>query len=382
MFKSLERLLKRALLATLRLIVGSRTIPTPLPASFQRILVVRQHNQLGDMLCAVPLLRALRSRFPSSHIALIASPVNYDVMQNLRYLDELICFDKLQFTKSGISGVQRLLGFIKELRRTRFDLAIVPSTVSTSFTSDLLAYLAGAPVRIGIGSIDDRENPSGLLYNVPVHVKWSASPRRHQTLRNLDVGSPLSLSTEDLGHEMTLTSSEVDEAKSWFDSRINHFGSAIAIHPSAGKVSNRWPMDRFAELAAELSKEFNLKLFVTCGPMDVQVVDALVCTLNVPVEVIQNQSIRRVASYLGQMDLVISNDTGIMHVAAAVGTPVLSLFGPTDAAQWAPIGAKNRYIVGKDGRMDSITLEEVHEQARSMMRDAMRSETARHGKPC
>jgi ADP-heptose:LPS heptosyltransferase len=82
---------------------------------------------------------------------------------------------------------------------------------------------------------------------------------------------------------------------------------------------------------------------------------------------VANKSIREVAAILSLARLVISNDTGIMHVAAAVGTPVLSLFGPTDPEQWAPIGTKHRYIVGKGGDIETIPVEEVLTVAREML---------------
>lgn len=382
MLRSFERLFKRALGATLRFIVGSRRHAAPLPDSFKRILVIRQHNQLGDMLCAVPLLRALRSRFPSAQLTLMASPVNYDVMDNLRYVNQVLRFDKREYTKAGPRGFRRLLGFIKDLRRSRFDLVLVPSTVSTSFTSDMMAFLTGAPLRIGVGSVDRKENPSGFFFNLPIHTQWAASPHKHQTLRNLEVGVPLGLMCDDLTLEITLREAEVVEAKSWLNSRIRGHAMAIALHPGAGKVPNRWPTERFARVAEALSGEFDAGIFVTCGPMDRNVVDMLIRIVSVPVEVVENQHIRRVASCLRQMDLLISNDTGIMHVGAAVGTPVLSLFGPTDPEQWAPIGGRNRYIAGRGDRIDTIAIEEVLESARSMLHEALRNSPAGHGRPC
>jgi heptosyltransferase-2 len=102
--------------------------------------------------------------------------------------------------------------------------------------------------------------------------------------------------------------------------------------------------------------------------MDREVIALLRKQIHEDYELIENQSIRVVASYLSKMALVISNDTGIMHVSAAVGVPVLSLFGPTDPEQWAPMGGENRYIAGRGGRMESITVEEVLTVARTMLK--------------
>ena len=141
MLRTLERTFKRFLAGFLRLLFGFRKNRSFTPGSSPRILVIRQHNQLGDMLCVVPLLRALRSRYPTAFIALMASPVNYAVMLNLRYIDELVKFDKTDFIGKEGGSLFRFPVFVRRLRQLRCTVAVVPSTVSTSFTSDLLAWL-------------------------------------------------------------------------------------------------------------------------------------------------------------------------------------------------------------------------------------------------
>jgi ADP-heptose:LPS heptosyltransferase len=102
--------------------------------------------------------------------------------------------------------------------------------------------------------------------------------------------------------------------------------------------------------------------------MDEQPIRMMIDKLNVSYELIENKSIRQVASILSHLNLVIANDTGIMHVAGAVGVPVLSLFGPTDPEQWTPKGKLNRYILGSDKSIASITVEQVVATAREMLR--------------
>lgn len=364
MLRNLERKFKHLLSILLRVVIGSRRIVLPPDSRFNRILVIRQHNQLGDMLCAVPLLRALRERFPEAHIALMASPVNVDVMRNNRYLNEVINYDKREFLGKKIEGWKNLVRFIRELRGKEFELAIVPSTVSTSFTSDLFAYLSGAPVRMGVESLNGKENPSGFFFNVPTAVDWSGEPHRHQTLRNLDCAAPLQLSPSTLFHEMTLDErekKEVDRLRRAKKTKI------VVYHPGAGKLPNRWEAKRFAAVATTLAHELNVATMITAGPMDDEPVAEMMRELRVPFELIKGKTIREVAVVLASADLVLSNDTGIMHVAAAVGVPVLSLFGPTDAQQWAPLGERNRYIQGTEGNVNTISVGEVMLAAKHML---------------
>jgi ADP-heptose:LPS heptosyltransferase len=142
----------------------------------------------------------------------------------------------------------------------------------------------------------------------------------------------------------------------------------IAFHPGAGKPPNRWPAERFAGLAELLVSEYGARAFVTAGPMDDEPVARMQEGMHVPCTIVRRKPIREVAALLSWMDLVISNDTGIMHVAAAVGVPVLSLFGPTEPAQWAPTGARHRVLRGEAGNIDALSLEQVLREARTMLR--------------
>lgn len=366
--RRLEKALKRLLLAILRLFLGSSSTPALVPSEIRSILIIRQHNQLGDMLCIVPFLRTLRELLPDARIVLIASPVNYDVMLHNRYLSDVVNYRKQDFLDAGRLHPIRVWRFIRELRSERFDLAIVPATVSMSFTSDLLAYISGARLRVGAGRLDGLQNPSGYFFNKLVDLDWRKTPERHQALRNADIASGWVSSPTVLSTEITLTADEQDWGKSFIYSLQAKHKSFIALHPGAGKPPNRWPAAAFSQVAELLSSEFDAEVLVTAGPVDEEPVKQFESCMNIPFHLIKGLPIRKVASVLRQMNLVISNDTGIMHVAAAVGAPVLSLFGPTDPRQWAPTGEQNRYIQGREGKIETITVEEVLAEARSILR--------------
>lgn len=319
------------------------------------------------MLCAVPLLRALRTKFPSAYIALIASPVNYDVMLHLQYINTVVEFDKREFLGRGLRGIRALFQFIRNLRRENFDLAIVPSTVSVSFTSDLIARLSGARVRIGVSRLDGKETLSAFCFNVPVELAWGSSSTRHQTLRNFDIARPLGLSPPPLNLEITLNEDEKKVANELKNKKIQTGKRIVIYHPGAGKVPNRWAAERFAHVANVLAQTFAVSTQIIEGPMDAVPVSEMLRHLAAPFELITGKKIREVAAILSAADLVITNDTGIMHVAAGVGVPVLSLFGPTDPAQWAPIGRHHCFLRGKDGDINTVTADEVIRCAAEML---------------
>jgi len=364
--KSIEHGFKIFLFRCIGVLFRKKDIRNVTLDNVTNILIVRQHNQLGDMLCAVPVFRALRQRFPDAHITLVASPVNYQVVLNNPYLDELINYDKVNYFKSP----RGFWKFYKKLQEREYDLAIVPATVSVSVTSDAIAYLSGARIRIGANSIDGKKNPSGFLFNVRVDLDWRNQSLKHQTERNLDIVRPFGIDTDDLSLVIGLTDDEKRFADEFIEKNIGDKITVIGFHPGAGKESNRWSAERFAELADKLARKFNALILVTQGPMDDNPVGAMTQKLSYQYVVLKRESIREVAAVIDKLSLFVTNDTGIMHVAAAMKTPVLSLFGPTDPLQWAPLGKRNRYILGKDGNINSITVDKVFRIAVDMIKSS------------
>jgi ADP-heptose:LPS heptosyltransferase len=367
MLRPIELIFKRGLSAILGFLLPSRPPREAFPKNLQRILVIRQHNQLGDMLCVVPMLRALHAAYPGVRISLMTSPVSHNVMWHNRYLSDTILFDKREFLQGKVLRLGKLISFVAMLRRRGFQIVLVPSTISTSFTSDLLAYLSGAPIRVGAASLNGRANPSAFFFNVPVELDWREQPHRHHTLRNMDILAGSGISTPDLSLDIALDEDEERAGKSFVDKLKPGRALVIGYHPGAGKAPNRWPAERFAELIDLVAGRIHATALVTCGPIDKEQVEDVQRAVKTPIEISRNHPIRQLASILRHLDLYITNDTGLMHVAAGVGVPVLSLFGPTDPEQWAPIGRQNRYIRGEGGDITNISVEQVFAASMDML---------------
>jgi ADP-heptose:LPS heptosyltransferase len=359
---TIERWLKKATAGTIRILLRPDSAGNDLPETIKNILVVRQHDQLGDMLCSVPLLRALHDTFPAAEITLVAGPVNSEIMQNHPYVTRVITYDKrpLRFP----SAVRH---FYRALRDRTYDLAIVPGTVSISATSNILAYASGARIRVGSVGPGHSENGTEALFTHTTTLGWDDDPHRHQTLRNLDVAWSLPLTTPSLELTIGLEQKEIEAARKFVAPLRAQCKILVGFHPGAGKLPNRWPAERFAEVADFLSGRFGVGVLVTAGPMDDEPVEKMTKALQCSPTIVRGKSIREVASIISQLNLYVTNDTGVMHVSAGVGTPTLSLFGPTDPLQWAPIGEQHRYLVGSNGNMGNITIEKVVGAVREML---------------
>jgi ADP-heptose:LPS heptosyltransferase len=357
--ENIEKLFKRVFIRCLSTFVQSQRTSSLEKTQVRSILVIRQHDQLGDMLCCVPLLRAVREYFPKAHITLVASPVSFEIMRNHPYIDAVLNYGKNKFLTSPRSFWK----FIREFRQRKYDVVIVPATVSVSLTSDVLALVSRARVRIGPNSLQQNQNPAAFCYTIPVDLNWSNDPRRHQAKRNLDIVAPLGIQANDLNWRIGLTSDEQKEADGYVAEYRRKYKYLVGFHPGAGKPENRWNANRFANVANKICSEFNAMVFVTSGPMDTDPLNEIQQHLKCKFVIIHNQPIRKVAAIIDLLDLFITNDTGIMHVAGATKTNMLALFGPTDPLQWAPTGTKNRYISSRDGRMESISEDEVYDVA-------------------
>lgn len=136
------------------------------PENVRNILIVRQHNQLGDMLCSVPLFAAIRKKYPGAHISLVASPINYEILFSdiNPFIDKVITYRK--------ASARELREFYSELRHHDYQIGIVPSTVSISRTSHFINYFSGAKVRVGARSIDGKQNKVEYLLNLKKDFSW------------------------------------------------------------------------------------------------------------------------------------------------------------------------------------------------------------------
>lgn len=333
------------------------------PAKVKNILIVRQHNQLGDMLCSVPLFAAIRKRFPDAHITLVASPINYEILFSdiNPFIDKVITYRKSPF--------KNLMEFYKELKNHDYQIGIVPSTVSISRTSHFINFFSGAKIRVGVNKIDDKINSVGYLLNVKSDFEWDKK-KLHQTERNLDVGRQINCDLteeEKKGVMIHLSNEEIQFAQGFFD---DHFPDrsrlVISLHPGAGKVPNRWKRENFVELMKRLYEKYNCYILITSGFIDKEITDKVkeeLDQINIKSVILENTPIRKVGAVIKLTGLYITNDTGTLHVAGGVDANVISLFGPTHGYEWAPKGNNKIYIQSPTEDINDITVEKVYAES-------------------
>jgi ADP-heptose:LPS heptosyltransferase len=169
------------------------------------------------------------------------------------------------------------------------------------------------------------------MYNV---VTPALPDGAHQSARNMEVLRPLGAVTDGLAEEMYVQDVERSAARTMLERHgVTRRKPVIALHPGAGKIKNRWPVARFAQLASRLHHDLAADLVLCWGPNERDLASEFDC-LDIPLLKFPPGTIRDLAALLTQCNLVVCNDTGVMHISAAVGTPLVAVFGPTDANQW------------------------------------------------
>jgi heptosyltransferase-2 len=347
--KSIERSGKRALMRGIGGFLRARPIGVEEFESmrFDRILVIRQHNQMGDMMLAIPALRAVRETYPNASIGVVSSTLNAGVLVNSPYLDRVFTYDKRRPWSEA--------GMVARIRAERYHLAIVLHTVSFSFTSLALAVLSGARVRIGSTSRAIGEALTGSYLNLTLPLPDDATlAGLNEAEHNLFPLRWVGITTEDIAPLLVPGA----DSEQWADAvalQCWREGTLrLAVHPGAGKVANIWPPERFAAVVDDLNARRTVSLAIVQGPRDAEAVLAFQRACGVAGTVVRGRSITDVAALMQRADLVLCNDTGVMHVAAAARARVVAVFGPTDPFRWAPRCDNLRIVRAPGGNLQTL----------------------------
>jgi|SRR5579884_70569 len=289
-----------------------------------RTILVIKLRYIGDVLLTTPVLHALRDRWPEARMTMLVNPGTEDVVRWNPDLTEV-----LTVPRAGWGASMR---FVHELRRRRFDLVI---DLTDGDRAAFLAWWTGAPIRIGF---NEERRWRGRLYTTVVDTP----KQRHRIERDLETLRPLGLAPKPV--PPILRTAEDDERRAEEVLRAaavlgkpGRQPPLVMLHPGARYWFKAWPADRFAEVADRLIQTYGCRVIIGGGVQERVMADELVRRLGVTViDVAGRIDLLTFAAVLKRCALLICNDNGAMHMAAALGVPVVALFGPSDPAEWGP----------------------------------------------
>lgn len=321
----------------------------------RKILIVRQHNQFGDLLASVSLFRAIKETYPDAHLTVIVSPQNYYAVTKNKYIDKLFIYNQ---TKLFIPTY--LFSFIS-LLKTEYDLVFVPATVSISKTSCVIGRLAESDYRVGPASLNGKTNQLSPLFHKRIVLNWKRYPDTHISDFGLEIMRPLGINTKNYRTSISIEDEDLKTAKEFIEKLgLANSKNLIGFHIGAGKRPNRWSLEKFIKIIEKLNEEYMAIFYITGSTSDNEEINYVKDRLQIETGFFINKTIPELAALISITDLFITNDTGVMHVAGATDTPQISIFGPTNPFNWAPLGS-NKYFVRKSDLIDDVTVSDVYE---------------------
>jgi len=342
-----------------------------------RILIVRT-DRIGDVVLSIPVISMLRKACPEDHIAFLTRPYTRELLEGNPELNEIIGYD------SGRTGI---LPVLQTLRQKKFDIAIL---LHPTFRLALLLLLSGIPVRIGTGY-----RFYSFLFNRRVYFHRKRD-EFHEAEFNLQMLKPLfqrinQIELSDCPPKVYPTAS----AREWAEDKLKKFqitNRLVVIHPGNGGNAPRWSLERFAKVAGRIQKELGAKILITGGAGEKDL-----CQKIIEIHEMRNTgyesrnmyllageaSIGQLIALLEKASLLVTNSTGPMHIACALGTPVVAIFCPRRGChprRWGPLGQGHRVMMADiesckkcsqkgrvDDCMEQVGEEEVFEACREIL---------------
>lgn len=308
----------------------------PIDCEKIKTLLITRTDRIGDLVLSTPVFEALRKKFPNARIYALVLPATRDIVAGNPFIDEVLIYDKRGKHKSMLSS----FFFAQSLRRLNIDCAI---HLHPTNRVHLLSWTAGIPIRIGY----DAKTSYLLTHRIPSRKHEGG---RHESEYNFDLLKLLDIPQPEIIQPL-FTVDDVSEKQlaGILEKHGLGQGEYIVLSPSASCRSKIWPAASFATLADRLWKKTGKHIVLVGSEGDRDIISRVADAMQSPmINLAGALSLKLLAALFKKATLLISNDSGPAHVAAALDIPVVSLFGRNDSglapSRWRPLGKKSRYL--------------------------------------
>jgi len=300
----------------------------------KRILIV-EVNWLGDVLFSTPLIRAIREKFKNAYIACLTHPRTKEILEGNPRINEIIIYDEDACHKSLLGKLRLIL----LLRKKRFDLAVI---LHRSTTRALIMRFAGIKERVGYVT-----NKGTRLLTLPVDVPEEALHKVEYFLR---IAAYLGCDVSQKNYEFFITEKErkyIEETLASAGIKKEDF--VVVLNPGGNWLPKRWPEERFACLADELIKRHDAKIIISGAERDLPLAGRVSKKMKLsPLILCGKTNLKQFGALAQRANFVISGDSGPMHIAVAMKTGTVALFGPTSPQLTGPYGGDNYRVIQKN----------------------------------
>ncbi|MBI1811865.1 MAG: glycosyltransferase family 9 protein [Nitrospirae bacterium] len=326
-----------------------------------KILFIRRDN-IGDLVCTTPSIHAVREKYPDTKIGILVNTYNADAVINNPDIDELYIYEKAKHApdKNKFSVWLNNLRVLQKIRKERYDIAIGCGAYSPRLARYTL--LTGAKTRIGYLK---KGMEKSKCYSMPLYEPGGIL---HEVQKTYNLLTPLGINGQPSGLRMFPETTEVNKVKDFLNSSgFLKEKPVIAFHISSRRPENRWPVQRFVELANLISTNYAAAILLLWSPGseknvyhpgDDEKAEIIKNSLKPEPAAYKTSHIRELIAALSVSSLVVCCDGGAMHIAAALGKPVVTIWGSTNPDSWAPWGTKH-VILKKNRNAADISVEDA-----------------------
>lgn len=349
------------------------------------VILIRRDN-IGDLVCTTPVIRALKAKYPQIKIGLLVNSYNAEAVRNNPDVDEVFVWEKEKHSsdKGALRVALGNFNLIRRVRARKFEAA-VGCSYSYSKRLERYTFLTGSGIRIG--HVPMRRAASRLFYNRPVVEPDSPI---HEVEAMMRLVEPLGVAGPPPPMFVRPSEDELKKALLYLKRvGLKENEGLVAMQISSRKPQNRWPRERFKELGDMIQGKSGLRVMLLWAPGsganalhpgDDEKADWLISSMEKRPLVYRTGTLPELIAAMSLADAVVSPDGGAMHIAAALGKPVLTIWGSTDRKRWAPWGVPHVILQKETKLAEAVSSGEAFEAFTDLYSKASGSGTRGQGR--
>jgi ADP-heptose:LPS heptosyltransferase len=317
-------------------------------------ILIINFGQIGDVILSLPALKAVRKRFPAAKITAMIGKSGAEIIELCGFADEKIVVDRVRLRDGKkTASIREVLKIVKDVRRRKFDFIL---DLHSLYETNLLGFVSGAKHRL----YANRENRS-LDFLANFNPKPPREDKKlHLTDYYLNGLKPLGIECAPRVVEIKPRMQDLEQVETLL--RDFKDKTLVGLFPGAGNVSRRWQLDKFAALAENLSTDKNLQTIVFLGPEEADLRGEIENKFSAQTKIIDKLSLTEFIAALSVISVLVSNDTGAVHLGALVGTPIVLVMDERAPMTYLPLTEKIRVV--NNAPLNEIGIEEVFQATR------------------